>query len=195
MPRDNTGIDLRVLREQACRTQAEMAALCHVSTRTWMRWEKDPGRMPRDAYDAALDLLERSVQIRKEISMQKPHDHGRLEVVFDPGEDTDPEDDFRPSRHVTTTQWGEYFSQGREPYEGFEDEYQAWQKAQEAKARELAAADGSPLAVSDTIRPDPEFDPLTGAPVSYGNEPEIEIDRKTGKAVLLAPAADGEEDE
>lgn len=190
MPGNNNGIDLRILREQAGRTQAEMAALCHVSTRTWMRWEKDPGRMPRDAYDGALDLLERSVQIRKEITMQKPHDHGKVEVVFDPDYDTDPEDDFKPSRRVTTTQWGAYFGRGEEPYEGFEEEYQAWQKAQEAKAREIAAADGSPLAVSDTVHPDPEFDPLTGAPVSYGNEPEIEIDSKTGKAVLLAPTTD-----
>lgn len=182
MPSTNRGIDLKALRKQARRTQAEMAALCHVSTRTWMRWEKDPGKMPRDAYESALDLLERSVQIRKEITMARDYENGT--AVFDPDDGGDPAEDFRPSRPVSIKQWVAWEDKGIEPYEGFAEEIDKWEGRQETELRKFEEDNGIPAPLSDTVHPDPEFDPETGDPIHYGNEPEIAIDRKTGKATL-----------
>ena len=197
-------IDLRAYREQAGRTQNEMAEIFDVTRKTWSRWEANPDLIPAGKYLYIVHVLEQGVQVRKEMNMAGK-DYGEVKVVFEnpdtaeevkfdvPLEDGATED-FVPSKPVTGEQVLDYHIKGIEPYEGYEQEYIEWERAQERRLRVQAAKDGSPLPVSDTVQADPEFDPETGLPVAYAGELDVQIDRKSGKAQIAGDLGEPKQD-
>lgn len=195
-------IDLKAYRVQAGRTQREMAAIFGVSEKTWMRWESNPDIIPAGKYLHIVHMLEQSAQVRKEMNMGGK-DHGEVKVEFGNPDTTEEvkfdvpledgvTEDFIPSKPVTGEQVLDYEIKGIEPYEGYEQEYIEWERAQERRLRLQAIKDGSPLPVSDTVQADPEFDPETGMPVNYAGELDVRIDRKSGKAQLAGDLGEEE---
>lgn len=191
-----TQLSIKNLRHQAGRTQKETAELLDVDTRTYRKWENDPTEMPHGAYLQLIDFLERSVQIRKEIKMGT--DMGKASVVFDQSDDKTeytvpvPEglsEEFEPSRPVSRKQWMAYDATGVEPYPGFTEELQEWEKAWEAVNSAQLEADGAPPLVLDTVQVDPEFDEETGEPITY-DEVHVNVDASNGSMSMDIPEAD-----
>lgn len=60
-------------------------------------------------------------------------------------------EDFHPSRPVTMKQWMAWDARGKEPYPGFAEELEEWEKANERLNRAQLEADGAPVPELDTV--------------------------------------------
>lgn len=136
-------------------------------------------------------------------------DMGKVKVVCDTPEEVErmreeaeytvpiPEgltEDFEPSQPVTLKQYEAWENHHIEPYVGFADELEAWERAwQDVEIAQLKA-DGEPVLELDPVHVDPEFDPATGEPIIY-DEPHIVQDDQSGEGGLFLDEADLTEDE
>lgn len=190
-------LSIKALRKQAGRTQSDMAELCGVSTNTYRAWENNPDAMPHGLWMEVIFHLEMAAQIRRKVTKMAEH-LGEVGVRVD----WDPKDDkfsvpvpeglsetFKPSKPVTKEQEIAWLTDGVEPYEGYADEYEEWDKRWEEVNRRQLAADGAPAYESDTVQVDPEFDPETGEPVVY-DEVHVVVDPETGEASMHGDAAE-----
>ena len=198
-------LSLKALRQQAGRTQKEVAELCDVDVRVYRKWETNPADMPYGLHLQVTDFLERAVQIRKETKMSK--DMGSVHVQFHVPEDDDYKDssytvdipegateEFEPSQPVSMKQWAAWDRRGEEPYPGFAEELEKWDKANERLNRTQLAEDGAPVPELDTVQVDPEFDEMTGEPVTY-DETQVVVDAETGEEDIFIDTADIDPDE
>lgn len=204
------GLDLRELRRRAHMTQKQVAAECGIGLRTLARWEKEgPDRIPHSRYVRLLAVLEGAIRLRKEVSTDMAHDFGRTRVVFDDPHDDDgtsgftvpvPEglsEEFTPSRPVSDEQYAAWATRREEPYPGFAEEIDAWDRAwsEVASAQRLKDTGQEDLRVP-SVHPGPEQDGQ-GRPVVYKDEPIInEVndpdDPDNGEARMLVPDDDGD---
>lgn len=199
-----TYLSIKALRNQAHRTQKEMADLFNISLDTWRKWERNPDAMPYSAHLQAVDFLEQSIQIRKDTTTMTRY-MGELPVDRTPVDltaraDNDytvpiPEgltDEFEPSRPVTSKQMLDYDLHGKEPYPGYADEYEAWQEAWEQVNRAQLVADGGTLNIQDPIHAPAEFDEY-GEPIEYANDPKAVV-RDDGNIDLYTDKKEDDEE-
>lgn len=196
-------LSLRELRKQADYSQKDLAQLCGVTPQTYLKWEKDPSVIPHVLYEQIIHLLQVAIQIRK--GMSKMNYLGKVHVRF-VSPDELPEDDytvdvpddltedFHPSKPVTPAQQLAYEMEGIEPYPGYEDEVNEWEKRWEKVNRAQLEKDGAPVLELDPVHPDPEFDESTGEPIVY-DENHAVVDPDSGDATLYVNEADLTDDE
>lgn len=179
-------LSLIVLRKQAGRTQQEMADLFGIDIRTWRKWEKHPDDMPYGNHQQAIDFLERSVQIRKAIRMKDYGNPGIEAIHADEAQEDNYSEytvdipknaspTFKPNKWVSPQQMLDWELKGKEPYEGFADEYEAWELACDELNMRQMEADGTPMNVQDVVHADPEFNEETSEPIVYAGEPMIVV--------------------
>lgn len=195
-------LSIKALRKQAGRTQSEMADLCGVSANTYRSWEHNPDAMPHGLWMDVVFHLEMAAQIKRKADKMAEH-LGEVHVKVDWDPEDEPftvpvpeglTDNFVPSKPVTPKQAIDFLTDGKEPYEGYADEYEEWEKQWEAVRRAQHEAEGTHDYVSDTVMADPEFDEETGEPVIY-DEPQLVIDRESGEATVKVDRAEAEADE
>ena len=122
------------------------------------------------------------------------HYHGKTHVKAKSMYDDSDEDDytvpipeglteyFEPSKPVTNEQIIAWETKGIEPYPGYADEEEEWDKAWEMVNRAQAEADGHPYLVLPTAHPQPDFD-ADGQPTDF-DDPEIVVNPDSGLAKL-----------
>lgn len=195
-------INLKTLRRQAGRTQKEVAELLGVHVNTYRAWEKDPSSMPHGAWVDTVSYLEIAAQARKarKMATEFPLRKGRFVSVDDDSDQEEytvpiPEgltEEFEPSQKVTWQQKVDFEATGKEPYPGYADELAEWERQWELVNEAQAEADGDHWQTLDPVLADPEYTPDTGEPIEY-DEPNIDIDPKSGDATLFMPV-DGDEE-
>lgn len=102
-----------------------------------------------------------------------PADDGRSEYTVPIPDDLT--DFFRPSQHVTLAQMDRFNSTGREPYPGYADELNEWERRWELVNDAQAKADGHPIQRLDTVHIGLDEDGL-GLPDPDPDVPDFDID-------------------
>lgn len=201
---EDATLQLKKLRMQAGETQADMADMFGVGLSTWQRWEKDPGRIDMTTWQQIVYYLTLARHIKKEAAM--PKHLGHVEVDFLTPEEAEaisreytvpiPEGltrDFEPSKPVTDEQVLKFAMSGVEPYEGYEEEYIAWERAWEEVNAAQDEADGDVVPEMPTVHVSPEYDEETGLPITYD---ELHVEETAdGDAKLLIDEADLKDEE
>lgn len=133
------------------------------------------------------------------------HYHGKTHVKAKSMYDDSDEDDytvpipeglteyFEPSKPVTNEQIIAWETKGIEPYPGYADEEEEWDKAWEMVNRAQAEADGHPYLVLPTAHPQPDFDD-DGQPTDF-DDPEIVVNPDSGEATFYVDEDVETEDE
>lgn len=204
-------VNLRELRRRAGMTQKQVADACGVGLRTVARWEKEgPDRIPHSRYVRLLAFLEGAIRLRKEVATGMAQEFGQAKVVFDDPNDEEEttftvpvpkglSKEFTPSRPVSDEQYAAWATRREEPYPGFAEEIDSWDRAwsevASAQRREDTGQDDLQV---PSVHPDPEQD-QEGRPIVYANEPIInEVndpdDPDNGKTQLLIPDGHAEKD-
>lgn len=183
---------IKRLRQKAGKTKKEIAELIGVSVNTYTKYENDPDNMPHGTYRHLLEYLEIAAQLRKARTMT-------AEVVFNDHEDSIddytvpiPEgltEYFEPSQPVSPEQIIKWETSNIEPYPGYAEEENNWEKAWEEVNRAQNEADGGSMHIADPVHVDPEFDEATGEPIIY-DEPHVVVDPDSGEANLYIDEAD-----
>lgn len=131
--------------------------------------------------------------------------YGKTHVKFVNPDETEIKDDytvpipeglteyFEPSKPVTYEQSLAWETKGIEPYPGYADEFNEWDKAWEMVNRAQAEADGNPYLVLPTAHPQSDFDD-NGRPTDF-DDPEIVVNPESGEATFYVDEDVDTEDE
>lgn len=189
---------IKRLRQATGKTKKEVADIIGVSVNTYTRYENDPDVMPHGAYRQLLEYLETSYQIRKARTTKMSEFY---DAFVDPADRDDSIDDytvpipegltevFHPSQPVTTQQIIDWEVRNIEPYPGYAEEENNWEKAWEEVNRAQLKADGGHMHIEDPVHVDPEFDEETGEPIIY-DELHVVVEPDSGHADLYIDEAD-----
>ncbi|MDK8732178.1 helix-turn-helix domain-containing protein [Bifidobacterium breve] len=198
-------IKIRRLRQLAGKTKSEIAGLFGMSVNTYSKYEDDPMSLPYATYHQLVEYLETAIQVHIKLEKEKPMNAPiKAKVRFVDPRDAAEEDrledytvpipeglteEFHPSQPVTPKQIVDWETKNKEPYPGYAEEENKWERAWEEVNRAQLKADGGYLHIADPVHVDPEFDEATGEPIIY-DETHIVVDPKTGETTVYSDEAD-----